>query len=393
MSGLTLVSNSPDLEATIADLLGREQTVRRVFAEIWRSSAEAASAICAANPLVVAIGPDLTDDDAIELMRAIDISRPEVGMVVLRVGLTPETMLRFLRHGAREVLDVNLTGDDELSQAFDRVFALAGQRISSLAAAPEKARRIIAVLSPKGGTGKTTISTNLAVGLARAMPNQVLLIDLDMQFGDVASALGVTPEHSLKDALGAGNVDMTSLKVFLTRHDSGLALLTPPDSLADAEDLDPDVLKRTIASLAEEFPIIILDTAAGIDEHAVVALEFATDLLFVTTTDVPAIRAIAKQVEALNRLNMLDAKRTFVLNRSNAKVGLSQTDIEQTVGMMADFTIPSSRVIPLSTNQGVPHVASGASDAPAKALRELVDAFTPEFARTKSARRFLRKGR
>jgi pilus assembly protein CpaE len=376
MSGLTLVSNDSKQEDRLSEVLG-DQIVRRVWAETWQSSPEAAAVICAADPLVVAIGADVLDDDAIELLRAIDIHRPEIGVVVLRTGPTQETTLKFLRQGAREVIDANQAADSVVRDTIDRVFALVGERLTSLATAPEQTRRIIAVLSPKGGTGKTTISTNLAVGLARKMPNQVLLIDLDLQFGDVASALGLVPEHSLKDAVGTGHVDLTSLKVFLTRHDSGLAVLTPPQSLAEAEEIDPDGLKRTLAALSDEFPVIILDTAAGIDEYAFVALEFASDLLFVSTTDVPSIRAIAKQIEALDRLSMIDAERIFLLNRSDAKVGLSQSDIEATLGMKADHLVPSSRVIPLSTNQGVPHIDSKANDAPAKSLQHLVDAFPP----------------
>ncbi|MFT7600342.1 MAG: pilus assembly protein CpaE [Acidimicrobiales bacterium] len=393
MSGLTFVSQDTDLEARLTKLIGRDHTVRSIWGGDWRTSAEAAAIICAATPLIVTIGADVRTDDAIELLQAIDIHRPEIGLVAFRSRLTEQDTLLLLRHGAREVLDANLASDDELSTALDRVFHLVTQRLSSVEEAPELARRVIAVVSPKGGTGKTTIATNLAVGLARAMPNQVLLIDLDMQIGDVASAIGVTPENSLKDALGNGQVDLTAMKVFLTRHDSGLAVLTPPDSLADAEDIDADVLKKTMATLSEEFPIVILDTAAGIDEYAFVALEFASDLLFVTTTDVPAIRAVAKQLEALDRLHLTEPRRKLVLNRSDAKVGLSQTDIEQTIGMPASFTVPSSRVIPLSTNQGVPHIESGATDATAKALRQLVAEFTPERARDKSSRRFARKGR
>lgn len=214
-----------------------------------------------------------------------------------------------------------------------------------------------------------------------------------MQFGDVASALGLTPEHTLTHALAKGPVDLTALKVFLTRHESSLAVLSPPDSLADAEDIDLDALKRTISALSEEFPLIVLDTAAGIDEFAMVALEFATDLVFVSTTDVPSIRAVSKQIEALNRLHIVDSSRRFVLNRSDAKVGLTKSDIEETLGMAAAHSIPSSWVFPLSTNQGVAHIDTGVNDGPAKALRALIDDFLPESAKSSSNKRFFRKGR
>jgi len=220
-----------------------------------------------------------------------------------------------------------------------------------------------------------------------------LLVDLDVQFGDVCSALGLEPEHDLSHVATPGPVDLTSLKVFLARHRSSLAVLAPPESLAASDDIDLDDLKRTIAALSEEFRYLVLDTAAGIDDFALVALEFATDLLFVVTPDVPAIRAIAKQLEALDRLGIVGPKRHLLINRADARIGVSQSDIESTLGLEATLTIPTSRVFPLSTNQGVAHIDSSENDDAAKALRTLANHFLPDSAALRSKGRFLSLGR
>lgn len=393
MSGITVVSSLDELTERLTQSFKNKQNVRRAWDD-WLDPSSAASAICSASPLVVAIGADVEYEDAAELIREIDHLRPEVVIIVLATSPSRDLTLEYLRMGARDVIDPSTKTSNELKADFQSVLDHAERRISNIAAPPDsQRRRVIGVMSPKGGTGKTTMATNLAVGLSHGLPKQVLLIDLDVQFGDVATALGLVPEHDLADAVSSGPVDLTTLKVFLSRHKSGLAVLSPPDSLARAEEIDSDDLKRTIAALSEEFPFVVIDTAAGIDEFSLVALEFATDLLFVSTTDVPSIRAVSKQIDALNNLGITEPKRHFVLNRADAKVGLSQSDIEETIGMKASFTIPSSRSFPLSTNQGVAHIESGEQDGPTKALRAMANAFLPDSAKVTSGRRFSLRGR
>ena len=393
MSGITLVSLDDAILERVAHLYRKRLTVRREWDD-WSTPEAAAEAICRADPVVVAIGPDVLDDDAMLLVHAVDQYRPEVGIIVLRSLTSTEQTLEFLRGGARDVIDLPSRSDEELTSDFDGVLQHVERRNTNIAAPPaERQSRVISVMSPKGGSGKTTLATNLAVGLAKGMQKQALLLDLDVQFGDACSALGLEPEHDLSHAVTPGPVDITTMKVFLTRHRSSLAVLPPPESLAASDDIDLDDLKRTIAALSDEFRYIVIDTAAGIDEFALVALEFATDLLFVVTPDVPAIRAISKQIEALDRLGIVEPKRHLVINRSNSRIGVTQDDIESTLGMEAKLTVPSSRVFPLSPNQGVAHVESGENDEAAKAMRTLANHFLPDSASLRSKSRLFSRGR
>jgi pilus assembly protein CpaE len=254
-------------------------------------------------------------------------------------------------------------------------------------------RRFITVVSPKGGTGKTTVATNLAVGLAQQVPKQVLLLDLDLQFGDCASALGVKPEHSLIDAIHSTNHERSGLKVFLANHHSSLLMLPPPDDLALADNIDADDLKKTLTAYAEEFPFVIVDTGGGIDAATLVAMQLSTDLLFVTTTDVPSILAVRRQIEALDQIGFISQRRSLVLNRSNAKVGLSVADVEGSIGMEVKFQIPSSRLIPVSTNEGAPAIEKEAGNI-ARKFEEIAQYFAPDQdERSRSLLRGLRRDR
>lgn len=376
MSGITVLSGNRSLETTLFDDHGRSTAVRRVWSDQWRDPAEAAMDACAANPELLVIGSDLADDLTSGVVAQVDKRYRATTTVVLIPMTDVDRTVELLRLGARDVV-LEAPGTSGFSERITELLHLARDRHGQSAdAGAGLRRRIITVVSPKGGSGKTTISTNLGVGLARRMPKQVLLLDFDLQFGDCASALGLKPEHSLEHAIASSDHERSTLKVFLTTHPSGLAMLPPPEDLVAADDIDGDDLKRTAAALTEEFPFVVIDTGGGIDTAALIAMELSTDLLVVTTTDVPAINAARRQLEALDAVGYTSQRRILVLNRSNAKVGLSSRDVEATIGQEIDFEIPSSRVVPVSTNEGTPAILKDAGNV-ARRYEDLAAYFAP----------------
>lgn len=374
MSGITLCSASESLEERLASF--GESSFRRVWTDQWGSIAEATMDLCAADPELLVVGADIGIDATRSLVSEIDRQFPTTTTVVLTTAENMAHAMELLRLGARDVIDIN-TVDKELKRALQDLLTRArARRETTVQGTPALRRRVIIVLSPKGGSGKTVIATNLAVALAHRQPNKVLLLDLDTQFGDAAGALGVQPEHSLIHALSSPQFKRSALKVFLTPHQSGLFLLPPPDDLAIVDTIDPDSLKTTVSALAEEFPFVVVDTAAGIDFASLATMEFATDLLFVSTTDAPSVRAVRRQIDAFDTIGFIKQRRTFVLNRANSKVGLSANDVEAGVGLKASFRIRSSRTIPVSVNHGSPIVESG-SGSIAKTFEEMAEYFAP----------------
>ncbi len=354
MSGVTIVSGNPRLEAAFVDLFGRSGPVRRIWSNQWRDPVEVAMDACAADPELVVTGADVGLEMAELVVPEIDRLFPSITVLCLVPRLDVATSLLLLRLGARDVLFEGGTRD-EFRDAVQPVLDLARSRHQRRdRSVGVIRRRVITVVSPKGGSGKTTVAVNLAVGLARRAPKQVLLVDLDVQFGDCAAALGLRPEYSLVEAVEAVNNDRNALKVFLAGHPSGLGVLAPPEDLVAADDIVQDQIKRTMAAFAEEFPFVVVDTAGGVDRFALAAMEQSTDLLIISTTDVPSIRAVRRQLNVLDEVGFTTQRRTFVLNRANAKVGLSLSEIEAAVGLQATFQIPSTRLIPVSNNEGVP---------------------------------------
>jgi pilus assembly protein CpaE len=241
--------------------------------------------------------------------------------------------------------------------------------------APRRSK-VIVVVSPKGGAGKTAVSSNLSVALAQRHPGRVVAVDLDVQFGDLGLALSLTPERTLAQLARTNQIDATTLKLHLTPGPHGLFVLAGANDPVDADSIGHAHVSQVLPMLAQNFDFVIVDTAAGLDELTLAALECATDLLLVSSLDVTSIRSLRNALDAFDHIGVA-AERTLLLNRADSKVGLNPSDAEDVMGMKIACSIPSSREIPLSLNLGTPVVISEPKSAVAKQLQQLALLFAP----------------
>ncbi len=381
MTNLLIVSPSTDFDAKVERVFGAGRTG---FSRYWRDGlldgnpASLVAELTRTDPAVVAIGPGLTDSEALDLVAAFDEYRPDV-VVIIVAEPSLQLLERALRSGARDVVAPDAP-DEELREAFDQAIDAAGRRRSVLSSteADAPSRHVICVLAPKGGTGKTTVSTNLASGLALEAPGEVVIVDLDFQFGDVASALRMTPEHTFADITrNPLSVDVTTVKIFLTAAETGLYALCAPESPADADSITPQQVQHVVSLLASEFRYVVIDTGSGLDEGTMSVLKLCTDIVLLTSTDVPSVRATRKEIEMLDLLGLTDQTRHCVVNRADARVGLPVSEVEATIGMEAEVTIPSSRAVPISVNQGSPVLIADRRSSAGEAMASLVARFEP----------------
>lgn len=273
---------------------------------------------------------------------------------------------------------ISLSADDvDLREQVERVLEVSVQRRPAATDQPAgPTSRVITVISPKGGAGKTVVSTNLAVALAQVKPREVVLVDLDLQFGDAGYALMLNPQHTMTDALNTGsNIDAATLKVYLTPRDNELFVLCAPDEPAAGEEIPAESVGQILGLLASEFSYVIVDTGAGLSEHTLTALERSTDIIMIADMDVPSVRNLRKAVDALDLLGMTTQVRHFVLNRSDSKVGLSIDDIAAVAAMPIDVEIPSSRLVPISLNEGRPLIISQPRSPVGKRITQLAARF------------------
>ena len=236
--------------------------------------------------------------------------------------------------------------------------------------------KIIVVVSPKGGSGKTAVSSNMAVALAERHPGRVVAVDLDVQFGDLGLALALSPEHTLAQLARSNEVDATAIKVHLTPAPNGLFVLAGATGPLDADSVGHEIVSHVLPMLAQSFDFVIVDTAAGLDERTLAAIECATDILLVSSLDVTSIRNLRTANDALDQIGV-KGERWLILNRADSKVGLDPSDAEDVMGMKISRSIPSSREIPFSLNMGSPVVISEPKSSVAKHLRGVAELFSP----------------
>jgi pilus assembly protein CpaE len=333
----------------------------------------------AGHPQVLVLGADVPVQRALHLATQLDVSGYGTSVVVVAPS-DPDLWVAAMRSGVRDVLSPD-AGPDDVAAVLRRCAELARARAQATAGETHSDHRVIVVASAKGGVGKTTVSTNLAVGLARSGTGSTVIVDLDMQFGDVASALALVPEYTLPDTVhGAASNDPLLLKTFLTRHPSGLYVVAGSDSPAAGDAVTSGQVAQLVETLRQEFQYVVLDTAPGLSDHTLTVLEKATDLVLLSGADVPGVRGLRKEIDVLTELDLVPARRHLLLNMWDADGALSMKDIETTLGSPLDLVLPRSSAVPMSTNTGVPLLQTGGRDAVAKGLQTLLGRFLPQAA-------------
>jgi pilus assembly protein CpaE len=328
-------------------------------------------------PDVLVIGPEAPLAEALALAGRLDVQCPGISVVLVSPP-SPDLWQAAMRAGIRDVVAPDADAE-ELRAAVARAGSAASGRRRVLRPADETTRytgRVITIASPKGGVGKTTVATNLAVGLTAAAPQSTVLVDLDVQFGDVASALGLAPEYGLPDVVhGPASEDTMVLKTFLTQHPSGLYAVCGAENPAAGDTVTADDVTRLLTALSREFRYVVVDTAPGLSEQTLAALDRATDVVMLSSMDVPGVRGLRKELDVLRELYMIPAGRHVVMNFADPRGGLSVRDVETTIGTGIDVVLPRSKAAPAATNQGVPLLQSGRKDPMAKELGRLVARF------------------
>ncbi|MFC5789379.1 MinD/ParA family protein [Agromyces tardus] len=249
---------------------------------------------------------------------------------------------------------------------------------------------VIVVAAPKGGQGKTTTAINLAAGLAEVEPNSVVLVDADVQFGDIVNALELKAPYSLADVVHAGN-DEVALKALFAHHEDDFFVIAAPPSPELADSISGDALGELLKRLATMFRYVIVDTTPGLGDHTLAALEQATDGVFVTNMTVPSLRALRKEFELLVTLGLVPTNRHIVLNFVEKNTGILRKDAETILGAKIDVEIPRSTAVVVASNEGTPMIHHDVRDPAAKALRMVVQRIDPTAVPTR--KRIHRKAR
>ncbi len=353
----------PDREvaaALVAHIAGRVHTVTSLHI--------AAVALAAAEPdkelLVIGAGIDV--EQAMHFATALRIANLAAGVILLDESPDAALRDRAAGHGIHEVVAAN----DGAALA-DACHRFRTRVVSHVAG---RSGRTITVFSAKGGCGKTTLATNLAVALNAGGTKSVCLVDLDLGFGDVANSLRLEPLRSLADAVAlTGKLSGDTIPALVTPYSPGLDCILAPVGPGEAERIPATLVTDLLTALPAIYDFIVVDAPAKFSEHVLAALDNSDHLVLLTTPEIPTLRNLRLTLDTLDLLSCPRGARSIVFNRADSQVGLAAADIETIVKSPITTYIPSSKDVPASINRGVPIVAAQPEHPVSVAVRQLAE--------------------
>ena len=350
----------------------------------------------------VLVGSTGSADGALSFAEEVAGHYPDRAVLLLHAGTPNGLAARALAAGAEDLLELPASNGQPPSPADrERVAAelqtalqKAVARRRRATAGPRAAKgRMIMVLGPKGGAGKTLVSSSLAVTLAET-GERVVLLDLDLQFGDVGLTLGLPPAKTIHDLVASGgSLDAEKLSDYLVTHESGARVLQAPARPDQAAAVGVEFLRRLFDVVRATEDWIIVDGSPGFTPEIIAAIDASTDICMVGTVDAPALKNTKLGLETLELMGVEPGRVKLVLNRADSRVGVTPEDVEAITGRAADALVPSHRDVARSVNEGRPLVVSQPGSQPARALRGLADSYSGADRRNGSRRRlFGRRG-
>jgi pilus assembly protein CpaE len=345
-----------------------------------------------ADLLLVACEPD--SDSALWFVREAARRAPERPVVVL-TGTSANGFVRHAFEAGADDLVMLAPGTDgaattaaELQFALDKVVA---RRSGSGGGAGGALASLVCVLGPKGGIGKTLTTANLGVALA-LQGNKVVLVDLDLQFGDVGLSLGLTPHRTIYDLVkSGGSLDADKIDAYLTHHPSGARVLMAPVRPDQAGSITIEFLRELYALLRASNDFVIVDTPPGFTPEVIASIDASTHVCMVGTLDSLSLKNTKLGLETLELMGYERDRIRIVLNRADAQVGIAREDAEAIVGRAPDVLVPSHRDIARSVNEGTPIVEARSRSDAARAFQRLATIFEGRPAQPRGRR--LRLGR
>ena len=234
---------------------------------------------------------------------------------------------------------------------------------------------MICVLGPKGGTGKTVTTSNLAVALAQA-GKSVSAVDLDLQFGDLALAMGVRPDTTMYDLVqSGGSLDAGKLEAYVMPHPSGVRVLVAPTRPDQASSVSPEFLREVYPLLRATSDYVVLDSSPGFEPEVISAIDNSSYVCMVGTLDTLSLKNTRLGLETLDLMGYDPDRIILVLNRADSRVGIDDEDVLAVVGRRPDIRVPSDVEVTRAVNEGTPIVIAKPDSAGAKAFRALADEF------------------
>jgi pilus assembly protein CpaE len=315
---------------------------------------------------VMVAGPTMSTKNGLSALQAIHDETPATSLVLAFAKRPDATLREIIRTGAMDLLQLPVA-DRSLQDTIERAVTHSRSRRTEPVAAADPAHAqspkgtVFTVSSATGGCGKTFYATNLAYYLHQHTGKRTCIVDLDLQFGEVSTALRLRPRFTISDALSREDIDdvdlSTHIDEYVVSHDSGVMVLAAPKDPSEADRIHPTDVTRVIEAARAKFDYVVVDTPAALTEIVLAAFDMSNQLYVMATLDLPSVRHMGVFLNTLDKLKIPSDNVKLILNKAERDVGL---DIDQVTRLFPQgFTsvLPYAKEVTKSVNVGTPVLA------------------------------------
>lgn len=390
-----IVDDIPETRENVRKLLQFENDIHVIG--MARNGHEGIEFAKEMKPDVILMDINMPDMDGITVTEEIKKINPASQIVILSVQSDPNYMRRAMLAGARDYLAKPPTVD-ELISAIRRAGVMAqAERAKTSQVTPDRKQaagistyssgmmaygKVITVYSPKGGTGCTTIATNIAVTLNND-ETSVLIVDSNLQYGDVAIFLNEQGKFSVIDLTSrADELDPEVVDSVLIKHShSGVKILAAPYRPEHAENVTAEQFTKILHYLRQLYSYVIVDTSSTLTDVTIAAIDASDIVILITTQEIPAIKNARLFLDVSEALGIEKQRLIFVMNRYDKRIGITPDKVSENFKQEISAVIPfDDRVVVPSVNRGLPFMLGDKSKPVAKAVLVLVESIRKRLA-------------
>jgi pilus assembly protein CpaE len=319
---------------------------------------------------VLVSGPSLSSRSGLARLELVRDEAPDLTMMLAFTRRPDAAMRDIIRTGAIDLVQLP-AADDDLRDALARALEISAKKSPKTAvssngalatAGPQQPGVVFTMSSATGGCGKTFLATNLAYLLSHYTNKRACIVDLDLQFGEVSTALRLRPRYTIFDALERSETDDAALQAhiedYLVTHESGFSVLAAPRDPSEADRIDPPDVSRVIEAVRARFDYVVVDTPAALTEVVLAAFDLSDVLYTMATLDLPSVRNMGVFLGTLERLKIGNDNIRLILNKAERDVGINVDQVTKLFPQGFQAVLPYAREVSRSINLGMPVVAA-----------------------------------
>lgn len=331
------------------------------------------------KPDVILMDINMPVMDGLKATEKISEQFPDIIVIIMSVQGEREYFKKAMYCGAKEYL-VKPFSLDTLIDTIIKTYDKEQNRKKYIVATKneknnEMKSKVVTIFSTKGGVGKTTIAINTAISIAGRTNEKVAIVDLDLQFGDVAVMLNITPSKTIVNLIDEiGHLNREILKEYMIEYMKGVDVLAAPLKPEYAEYISHNHIERIIEVLKEDYRYIIFDSVSNFSDITLTALDNSDQVLFISTMNLATIKNVKLGLDIMKSLHYHDEKVKIVLNKISKHFGIKLSDVEEVLGRPVSICIPEDNktVIP-SVNKGYPFMRARSDTKISKSIKKLTE--------------------